>query len=352
VSAGACTFAIEVRRADGSLAGVVSDASLSCCVDDAWFRGVQAGQLPNGGRLPALRVVPTWHDGQRPAITGLSVSLGGDAARHYAREVFATEARALIQRLVGEGRLEEGEKVTWSVIAHEAEPASPRPAAVRADRAPFPFEPASLPHTPRGGYEICLDAALLRRLGDRILRTRSVEGAELLVGHLRHDAERDALELRIVDVLPLEPGSGGSSTTHFSFDPVATAAARRRVLERDDGALPCGWHHNHNPCEGCWEHADCKVDWVFFSADDREVHATLFASPQMVALVGGKLGDLPATRPGFRLYGWRDGRVVERPFRVFGEGAGEWDPKQGTFRDEASTPARSAMIQGQEEAQG
>jgi hypothetical protein len=347
VNAGAC-FAIEVRRADGSLAGV-SDASPSSCVDDAWFRGVQAGQLPNGGELPALRVVPTWHDGQRPAITGLSVSLGGDEARHYPREVFSSEAHALIQRLLGEGRLEKLEKVSWTVIAREDEPGSPR-AAVRAHRAPFPFEPASLPHAAPGAYEICVDAGMLRRLRDRIRRTGSVEGAELLVGHLRHDAGRAALELSIVDALPLEPGPGGSSSTHFSFDAVAIAAARRRVLERQDGALPCGWHHNHNPCEGCWQQPDCKVDWVFFSADDREVQATLFASPQMVALVGGKLGELPARRPGFRLYGWHHGRVVERPFRVVGEGAGEWDSKRRTFRDEAFAQEESAMIRAQEEA--
>jgi hypothetical protein len=339
---------IEVRRADGSLLGVL-DASLSSCIDDAWFRGVQAGQLPNGGELPPLRVVPTWHDAQRPEVTGLSVSLGGHAARHYPREVFWTEARALIRRLLGEGRITKEEKVSWSVVAREAEPGNPR-GPVRTLRAPFPLEPASLPHAAAGAYDICVDTGMLRRLRDRIRRTGSVEGAELLVGHLRHDAARDALELCVVDALPLEAGRGGRSNTHFSFDPIATAAARRRALEREDGALPCGWHHNHNPCEGCWEQPACKVDWVFFSGDDLEVQATLFASPHMVALVGGKLSDLPATRPGFRLYGWRAGQVVERPFRVVGAGAGQWDSERRTFRDEAAALEESPMIDAREEA--
>ena len=121
MNAGNCTFSIEVRRADRTLVGV-SDASLSSCIDDAWFRGVRSGQLPNGGELPPLRVVPTWHDAQRPAVTGLSVSLDGHAPRHYVRDVVWTEARALIQRLQGEGRITSEENVSWSLVAREAWP--------------------------------------------------------------------------------------------------------------------------------------------------------------------------------------------------------------------------------------
>lgn len=346
MNTGDCTFSIEVRRADRTLAGVC-DASLSSCIDDSWFRGVRSGQLENGGVLPPLRVVPTWHDTQRPAVTGLSISLGGHPPRHYVREVVWAEARALIQRLLAEGRIASEEKVSWSLVARELEPGEPRN-VVRTQRAPFPLQSASLPHVAPGGFEVGIDAGMLRRVGDRIRRTGSVEGAELLVGHLLHDAKRDAIEQRVVDALPLEPGKGGSSSTHFSFDPIATAAARRRALEREDGALPCGWHHNHNPCAGCWQQPECTVDWVFFSGDDLEVHATLFASPQMVALVGGKLGDLPASRPGFRLYGWQEGRIVERPFRVVGEGAEAWDSALGAFRDEAPAYEEATIIEANE----
>jgi hypothetical protein len=266
--------------------------------------------------------------------------------------VFFTEAHGLITRLRKEERIATAEKVSWNVIAREDDlddSGASRP-RVRTRRAPFPFEPAALPHVTAGGYEISLEAGMLHRLRDRILETRSVEAAELLVGHLLHDAERHALELQIVDALPLEPGRDGSSNTHFSFDPAATAAVRRRVLAREDGVQPCGWHHNHNPCEGCWEHADCQVDWVFFSGDDCQVQATLFASPHLVALVGGKLGALPAARPGFRLYGWREGRIVERPFRVVGDGSEEWDSQQRTFRNEPAAHQESPMIEAKEDA--
>jgi hypothetical protein len=324
-----CTFSIEVRRADGTLAGAC-DASLSSCVEDAWFRGVQGGLLPNGGERPALRVRPTWLEAQRPMVAGLALALGDAPLRHYPRQVFWNEARSLIQRLVDDARIAEGEKVRWDVIAREGEAGSDR-ACGPPSRAPFPLEPAELPEAAPGSSTVSVDVGVLRRLRDRIRASGTLEDAELLVGRLLHDEKRDAVELRVVDALPLEVGRDGRSSTHFSFDPVALVAARRRASERADGALACGWHHNHNPCEGCWQHLECKVDWVFFSGDDLDVQAALFSSPHMVALVGGKRGELPATRPGFRLYGWRDGRVVERPFRVTGEDTEDWDPDQGTF---------------------
>ena len=75
------------------------------------------------------------------------------------------------------------------------------------------------------------------------------------------------------------------------------------------------------------------VGWVFFSEDDVEVHTSLFG-PYAVALVSGKVGHLSATQPGFRLYGWRDARVSERPFRVEGRGAATWSARDGAFLDE------------------
>ena len=74
---------------------------------------------------------------------------------------------------------------------------------------------------------------------------------------------------------------------------------------------------------------------MFFSGSDLEVHTSAFGSPLMIALVGGKLGPLPATRPGFRLYGWRDAQVIERPFRVEGVGAADWSARDATFLDGA-----------------
>jgi hypothetical protein len=65
----------------------------------------------------------------------------------------------------------------------------------------------------------------------------------------------------------------------------------------------------------------CEADSVFFSASDEWVHATAFPRAFMIALVAGKLQHLPARQPGFRLYGWESGRMVQRGFRILGLGA-------------------------------
>lgn len=329
MNVGDCRFAIEVRRGDGSLVGS-ADASVTHCVEDALLHGVQSGHLANDGRVPPLRLVPRWNETQRPAVTGLSLRLGDALARHYATTVFDVQARALVARLLDEGRLVEGDHVQWQVMAREGAHEPPA-TTTRTSRAPFPLEQASLPGAQRGSFGVRFEVSVLRRLDARVRASATEEGAELLLGRVLHDRERQALELRVVDVLPLRAGRGGTSSRHFSFDPTTFLAARRLAASRSDGARAIGWHHNHPACGSCLDHPECEVDWVFFSAADALVHASAFWSPLMVALVSGKVGHLPARRPGFRLYGWNGGRVVPRSFHVGGEGSEAWSASDESF---------------------
>ena len=324
-------FRIEVRRKEGGLVGV-ADASAGHCVEDALFQSVRCGELANEGLLPAPALEPCWQ-ADHPIVTGLSVAFEGRPARHYGRDVFAPQARELIRRLRTDAPILAEEELRWNVVARKQAPHGS--GFVRTTREAFPLEAASLPQVTPGSYEVRIEARVLRRLHERVRASGSLECAELLLGRLRHDPERSAVELCIEDVMPLAPGRGGHSSTHFAFDPRAFVAARLAARERDDGLLPCGWHHNHNPCEGCLVKPDCRVDWVFFSEDDLGVHATLFSRPHMVALVGGKMGALPAGRPGFRLFGWSRAEVRERSFRVEGPGSEQWDEDDGAFMEPA-----------------
>ena len=82
--------------------------------------------------------------------------------------------------------------------------------------------------------------------------------------------------------------------------------------------------HSHPSCPACTEpeNAGCSAQTLFFSADDKLVHAAAFSSAHLVALVAGKVREAPATRPGFGLFGWSEGRIVERPFRLVQASAG------------------------------
>jgi hypothetical protein len=331
VTAEAHAFAIEVRGVDGAFLGA-REASVLPCLEDTWLRGVQAGELPNDGCPPALRVTPIWGE-DRPAVTGLLVEPGSGPPRRYGREVFVAQARAAVAALRREARLDgETAAARWSVVARPGDPGA-APWTLRP-RAPFPLVGAELPHVERGASQVSIGAGLLARLRERA-RTRTVEFAAILLGSLRHDRERRALELGILDEIPLEPGRGGASATHFSFRPASLVAARQEAEQRTDGARPCGWVHSHHLCAACAANPQCRAEWAFFSDDDQDVHRHLFASAHMVGLVAGKLANLPATRPGFRLFGWRDARVVGIDLRVVGPDAAAWCTEDGVFLQEA-----------------
>ena len=326
-------FTLEVRRESGDLAAT-TQASAAPCIEAAIFRSVWMGELANEGAWPDLQVTPEWLGDGRPVITGLAVGVAGGTPRPFGLEAFASQARALIRSLDAAGRIGAKERVRWNVAADPAgDPAGL--GKVRISRSPFPLEPADLPDVAPGSFGVGFAAEVLAGLHDRVRSTGSVEGAELLLGRLHHDSTRRAVQLSVAEALPLTPGRGGQSNTHFAFDPGSFVAARSAALARRDGLRPVGWHHNHNPCDACLERPDCDANWVFFSEDDQQVQATLFPSPYMVALVGGKIAALPASRPGFRLYGWSGGVMEERHFGVTGPGAEAWDRELGAFADGA-----------------
>ena len=144
----------------------------------------------------------------------------------------------------------------------------------------------------------------------------TLECAGLLTGRLLHDPKRRSGLLRVEGCVDLAAGSGGRSGSHFSLSPDSFLAGLEALHARGDGGVLAGWHHTHPACAACPRHTECRTNTVFFSAKDVAVHMTAFARAHNVGLVGGKVADQPADRPGFRLYGWHRARVIERPFVV------------------------------------
>jgi proteasome lid subunit RPN8/RPN11 len=316
---GELQLAIEVRR--GRLLLGSAPVSLGFLREDILFDGILSGRLPNDGAAPEFVITPHWSDGDPPTIASLSLSTEGAPGATYDRTVYAPQARSLIRQLLRDGVLRDGESVEWSLVAA---PTPPRRFSVRACRSPFPLQASPLPDVPRGELRVEVEGSLLRRLRERIVRHGAVEHAGLLLGELLHDAERGAGKLRVIDTLEVHAGSSGASRLHFGFDPDSFVSAMKEA-ERHTEASICGWWHSHPPCEACPDRPDCPAQTVFFSSDDIEVHRSAFGAPYHLALVAGKLRDLPATRPGFRLYGWRQGQVVDRPFQVTNHEE-RWEP--------------------------
>lgn len=293
--------------------------SVTACLEDALFRAVISGQIPNDGNIPPYLITPVWDGGDPPAVAALELLLGDLPAAHYDTDVVAPQARAQIQGLVKNGILEPNDDVHWHLIAEEAPAAAiePRRFSARVSRAPLPLEPMKLPGAVPGKFSVKFDDRVLTELRDAVAAADAVERAWLLIGSICHDRGRAAAELRVRGVVPVETGRGGASQHHFAFDPAAFVAARRAAASTVTGAIPVGWAHSHPPCAGCRTTDGCQVDTRFFSNDDVEVHSSAFTSPYTVGLVIGKVGNRPATQLGFRLYGWQKAQIRERGYRVF-----------------------------------
>jgi proteasome lid subunit RPN8/RPN11 len=309
-------FFIEVRREGVRLES--APASLAPCFEDALFRGVLEGRIPNDGRMPTFDVSPQWKDSQPPIVAGLSLLQEGVPAKSYDRQVFAAQAGDLIAGLVDAKQLSHGQSAEWEVVARPPPRAATRCFSTRVHRKPYPFQETSLPDVPRGLLDVEIGAEVLDAIRQHVLSSGAVECAGLLVGHLRRDPQRGACKLEVVGTVEVSAGAGGASGHHFAFGVDSFISARRAAENRSDGAITVGWMHSHPACAACPKNPSCGMQTVFFSHRDVVVHSSGFPSAYMLALVVGKVSERPATEPGFRLYGWDAGRVAERSYRVTG----------------------------------
>ena len=95
-------------------------ASLAACLEDALFRAVISGQIPNDGEIPPHHFAPIWNGGDSPTVAALELRFGDLPATRYETDVVAPQARAQIKGLVRSGSLESTDKVRWNLIADES----------------------------------------------------------------------------------------------------------------------------------------------------------------------------------------------------------------------------------------
>jgi proteasome lid subunit RPN8/RPN11 len=309
-------FLIELRRGDAILER--APATLATCYEDALFRGILENRFPNDGSMPAFQVSPRTSDMGRGVIEELILEHGGALAGRYDRQVFASQARGLIAELLRQKRVETGEQLEWDVVARPRPAEERAPFAARVRRAPYPLEEAPLPHAETGCLAIEIQAGVLEEMRASVVAAGATECAGLLVGRLLRDPVRRAGVVEVTGVIEVAAGRGGRSGAHFAFDASSFLAARRAAESRRDGAVPVGWMHAHPPCAACFDQERCEVDTVFFSTDDVVVHSSAFPRSYQIAAVFGKVRDQPARRPGYRIYGWRGGRISERSHRTVG----------------------------------
>lgn len=290
------------------------EASIAPAVEDAILHGVLCGDVANDGSAPPASAEPRWADSGSPHVESIDVRVGASRERSYDTNVFAQRARAMIRRLLIDGKISEDALVKWKIEAR------PRPksrfARVGGTRRPLPLTTAALPETEPGTIEVRVHEDLLLDLDRQLQATPLLEIAGLLAGRMLHDPERAACVVELAHYFRLPAGDAGSSGSHFDFGSQTFRAMRRTVDALEDGLACTGWAHSHPACEACKDHPECPTQTVFFSDDDVAVHASSFGAPYQVGLVAGKLADRPVTAPGFLAFGWRRAVVEGVTFRI------------------------------------
>lgn len=347
-------YAIDYFREDGSRLGPVAiEPDWQPAREWACFQGMRRGALAPLTAHPPGAIEPLWDPELGPPhCAGVRVSVPSESTRastDIPREFFHELAHANASVWIERGELDPGEPYRFRVCAYpargddEASDAGARPRfeteeiarALPLDDAPCA---ARVARSERFGEIDASDVRVFvpRRVIDEACqlaaRADTVETGGVLVGRLRRDlADSDLPNLDLpdpeerserrpeifLDVAAQIPARHAEANAfEFSFTPDTWAAAAAALELRGNDEMICGWWHSHIQfCRECPAERRrlCRLSRPFFSADDVHLHRTCFPQAYNVALL---ISDLPDEGPTAALFGWREGRVVQRGFFI------------------------------------
>jgi proteasome lid subunit RPN8/RPN11 len=162
----------------------------------------------------------------------------------------------------------------------------------------------------------------------------AIEVAAVLIGHVHRDTAKGELFLEVTAQIPARNSQG--TALKVTFGPETYQAAQGAIALRGHGEQWLGWFHSHPASSWCnpqcspESRAQCPLQKVFFSADDCDVHRTLFQKAHSIALLvtNTDAGLLHA------LFSWRNGLIVQRGFHILD---GQQTPQTAAARVAAAT---------------
>lgn len=290
------------------------------------------------------RVEPLWHEELgAPYVQGFRLVLAGegdDVAGTFANDYLRDLAQAKASALVARGELVTGQRFRYVVMAQPSSAAVASPARVR-----FRQGSAGATETSKAALDGYLGRAsfvgvpnetdlpvfvprpILQELTTLYRAAGARETGGILVGHLRQDPAVPEVFLEMTAQVPARRAEAGLA--HLTFTAETWTDVRAALALRRRGEVWLGWWHTHPARE--WSEAAHEaekergsaaqaevVSGAFFSSHDIALHRTVFFRGYCVGLV---VSDLGSEQETFSLFGWRDGRVVNRGFHVLEEAA-------------------------------
>jgi proteasome lid subunit RPN8/RPN11 len=362
------TYALSFFRADGSAAGQVAvTPDWAPALECVHFAGIREGRLPAVTVAPPATVEPLWHTQVgEPYVSGFRVAippngaqpdrrddaaLAGAMSREFPVAYFRGLAQQASAGLVEQGTIKEAEVFHYLVCAFSTQGVAPKPGvldfAVEEVEQQLPLAESSLESyfhgaEPVGSFEAGVDVpvfiparvldeatALARAAGD-------VETGGVLVGRLHRDSSVPEIFIEVTALIPAQHTQ--SESTKLTFTAETWAAVRAALALRKRQEVMTGWFHYHPDfcrLRNCPEERRraCTASSAFFSADDVQLHRTIFERAYHIALLISA-----STAEGLTpsLYGWRHGVVAARGFHVLHHRAEAAHSRQLTVERHAS----------------
>jgi len=292
------------------------------------FEAIRLQKSPATTAVP-VDFAPLWDDRMHsPYVRGFRGSIGGEAfSVDFPKTYFYQDARKASVRYVNAGRLRDGEKFFFKLMAFAAEGELPGPhgtaeeipqtvAIQDSPIARFHADSVAVGQSLEGDAPVFISSQALAQAKETCAAAVDVEVGGILLGRLHRDIiDRQLLFIEITAQVPAEHTI--QEFTRLTFTPETWAAARAALRLRHRGEQMCGWFHLHpdfckvKQCDAA-KRANCDLGGIFFSSDDCALHRTVFPLPQHVALlISDRNGSfVPA------VYGWRKGTIVQRGFHV------------------------------------
>lgn len=282
-----------------------------------------------------MQVEPVFAQGSTPNLASAVRYILSDGegqtllACDYPLRAWVQQARYAGQQLVEKHVLQPGATYHYRIWAYlladgrpeaageQLRPFSSSLRTVRAQAAPDSWEMSSAPGPSQEGelFDVFIESHVMEDILGEVSRAGEKEQGGFLVGRMH----RDAGSGRPFCVVTAQTEARGAEATCTSIrftDTSFTAARNFLGLRGRANEHLCGWIHSHAFCLACDKRGSCKASSIFFSAADEEVHALAFPQPGQIALVVGLNNNNGESAYHWKLYGWRNGLIVERQFQL------------------------------------
>jgi proteasome lid subunit RPN8/RPN11 len=308
-----------------------------------WEPAVEAVRLCAQRRLglaaigadAAVEFRPVWQTSLgEPYLSALDTVLAvpgrGEVSCRLPAAYFKSLATAASVPLVSQGLLQSGESFDYLVMAFPdttpALPAARGRFVVEEIPVPLPLKASAMDgylsravecgdHDPQD-IRVFLPQGVLDEADAMTRQSPAIEVASVLIGHLHRDLGLGEIFLEVTAQVPARNSQGTS--VRVTFGPDTYQAVDNAIALRGQGEQWLGWLHSHpasawcNPQCSPEARAVCPLQRVFFSADDCDVHRTLFPKAYCIALL------VTNTDAGLlhTLFSWRNGLIVQRGFHI------------------------------------